>query len=187
MIKTEKINERNSKKEAFVIECISGKSRKIDSGGNGMNLHQIRYTFEHKLLPQWFFEMKDKFAGMLLHEEAILYKLIDDMFKNEGQENPYTPEQFRIEAAKPAEGIMMLKLIFPEPEDEPLCYCSYLFFDNDFEKTGYFCIEKGYDPDDDSPFVCAWTPEGAHVNYGICSFEGQGDFFRCVDIYMEKE
>lgn len=151
-----------------------------------MNLHQIRYMFEHRLLPQWFFENKDKFVGIILQDKTVLYKMINDIFLNEELENPYTPEQFGIEAERLTEEVMMLKIIFPEPEDEPICYCSYLFFNRDFEKTGYFCIEKGNEEGQEQPFVCAWTADGTHLNYGRCSFEEHGDFLRCVEIYMEQ-
>lgn len=112
--------------------------------------------------------------------------MINDIFQNEELENPYTPEQFGIEAERLTEEVMMLKIIFPEPEDEPICYCSYLFFNRDFEKTGYLCIEKGNGEGQEKPFVCAWTADGTHLNYGRCSFEEHGDFLRCVEIYMEQ-
>jgi len=150
--------------------------------------------FEHKLLPQWFFENKDKFVGVILQDKTVLYKMINDIFQNEGMENPYISEQFDLEAEKITEEVMMLKIIFPEPEEEPICYCSYLFFDKDFEKTSYFCIEKGNDfciekgneEGQSNPFVCEWTADGAHLNYGKCSFEEHEDFLKCVDIYMKQ-
>jgi len=152
-----------------------------------MILHQIRYVFEHRLLPQLFFENNAQFVGMVLKDKAVLFRIIDDIFQKEDVENPYTEEQFDIETAKIAEGVMMMKIILPEPEDEPLCYCCYLFFDNNFEKLSFFCIEKGNEIGQMYPFVCSWTSDGAHNNHGNCSFENHGDFLRCADIHMERE
>lgn len=152
-----------------------------------MNTHEIRYMFEHRLLPQWFFEEKERFVGLVLQKKGILYQIIDDIFVKEKVKNPYSVEQFDMETAKITEEVMMLKLIFPAPEEEPLCYCSYLFFNKGFEKLGFFCIEKGNTFGKIQPFVCAWTQDGSHLNYGHCTFEKQNDFLRCADIYMEQE
>lgn len=152
-----------------------------------MDTHQIRYMFEHKLLPHWFFEEKDQFVGMILHDKNVLYKIISDIFQKENVENPYSQEQFDMEAAKVTEDVMMMKIIFPEPEDEPLCYCSYLFFDQAFEKTSFFCIEKGNNMGNMRPFICSWSPDGSHSNYGSCSVEDGQDYLKCADLHMERE
>lgn len=152
-----------------------------------MNLHSIRYMFEHRMLPQGFFEEKARFIGMLLQDKGVLYRIINDIFEKEEVQNPYEEEQFGIEAAKITEDVMMLKIIFPEPEEEPLCYCSYMFFDKDFEKIRYFCIEKGNGVGQPQPFVCSWDKDGTHLNHGNCTFEEHGDFKKCADIYMKQE
>lgn len=152
-----------------------------------MDRHGVRYMFEHRLLPQCFFEDKAQFVGMLLHDKEILYRVISEIFEKESVANPYTVKQFDIDAGKITEEVMMMKISFPEPEEEPLCYCAYLFFDNEFEKTSYFCIEKGNDASQQYPFVCSWSSDGVHHNHGNCTFEKHGDFLRCTDIHMENE
>ena len=114
-----------------------------DERGMIMDLHQIIYMFEHRMLPQYFFEDREKFVWIILENKGILYQIINEIFEKEQMENPYSPEQFGVMSAKITEDVMMLKLIFPEPQEEPLCYCSYLFFDREFKKMGFFCIEKG--------------------------------------------
>lgn len=156
-----------------------------------MNAHEIRYMFEHRVLPQWFFEGKDRFVGMILNDKTVLFRIIDDMFRKEEIKNPYTEEQFKTETAKIAEETMMIKIMLPDPEDVPLCYCCYLFFDKDFEKPGFFSIEKGNNIGSKTsktiPFVCSWTADGSHNNYGNCSLENSQDFIKCADIYIEQE
>ncbi|MBE5943198.1 MAG: hypothetical protein E7264_11780 [Lachnospiraceae bacterium] len=151
------------------------------------DLHGVRYMFEHRLLPGWFFDEGKQLVAMLLHEKSILFELIDDIFTKEGVENPYKKEDFDVDAAKITDEVMMLKIIFPEPEDVPLCYCSYMFFNMDFDKIDYFCIERAEDNDSTCPFVCSWTQEGSHINYGRCSSENNNDLIMCADIYMKKQ
>ena len=107
-----------------------------------MDRHGIRYMYEHRLLPSWFFEDKAQFVGMLLHDKAILFRIIQEMFDKEGLQNPYKEEDFDIEATKITDAVLMLKIVFPVPEEEPLCYSSYMFFDSEFEKTSYFCTDS---------------------------------------------
>ena len=152
-----------------------------------MDRHGVRYQFEHRFLPEMFFEDKAQFIGIVLKDKNILFRVIDEIFTKGEVPNPYSEDDFTIDAARIAEHVLMLKISFPEPEEEPLCYCSYLFFDDEFEKLGYFCIEKGNEESNSYPFVCSWTPEGTHVNHGNCTFEDNNDFLRCADIFMEKE
>ncbi len=151
-----------------------------------MNQHGIMYTFEHRLLPHFFFTDKIQFIGSLLQDKALLFNIINEIFQNEGVENPYHQEDFDLDASKVTDDVFILKIIYPEPEEEPLCYCSYLFFDEEFEKTSYFCIEKGNSESKDYPFVCSWTADGTHRNHGKCSFDKHNDFIRCVQIHMDE-
>ncbi len=151
-----------------------------------MTLNESMFYFEHTLLPGWFFEEKKKFVIAALNDSTFLHRVLSDIFKNEGLENPYKAEEFVAEPAKVREDIMMLRIIYPMPADEPLCYCSYMFFDNDFEKTSFYTIEKGDPKEGPLPYACEWTTDGVHHKLGRCSFENMGDFKICVDAHMEK-
>ncbi len=76
------------------------------------DLHSVRYMFEHRILPGWFFDEGKQLVGMLLHDKSILFELIDDIFTKEGVENPYKKEDFDVDAAKITDEVMMLKIIF---------------------------------------------------------------------------
>ena len=89
-----------------------------------MDRHRIRYMFEHRLLPQWFFEEKESFVAPILKDKGILFEVLDQIFRKENVDNPYSPEQFNIEAAKLTEEVLMVKITFPEPEEEPLPFTS---------------------------------------------------------------
>lgn len=150
-----------------------------------MDGYEIRYMFEHQLLPQWFFEKKFNFIMVLLEDKEFLYKASSAIFEEFEVENPYSKEDFKVETAKMAEEVMVVKMIFPKPEKEPLCYSSYLFFDKEFKKVSYFCIERG--DEEKCPFVCSWEPNGEHNNYGNCTFKNHNDFMSCADIHMEQK
>lgn len=147
-----------------------------------MQIHRIRYFFEHKLLQSWFYENKEQFVGMILQNKRILYRVIGDIFESEGLKNPYKEEDFGAEPIRVTDDVLVLKLIFPEPENTPLCHCVYLFFDEGFEKQDYFCVEKG----EKTPFLCSWDSNGCHQNYGSCTFDEMDNIIRCAEIHMKK-
>lgn len=110
------------------------------------------------------------------------------MLKHENMENPYTPDQFRVGLMRMTEEVFALKIESPEPEEAPLCYFSYYFFNKEFNVTAYYCIEKGRSIlGGEQPFVCSWTADGVHLNHGTCSFENHEDFIRCADLFMESK
>lgn len=148
-----------------------------------MERHGIRYVFEHRMLPQWFFEDTTKFVGVLLNNKDVLYDIINDIFAKENVVNPYSKDDFNVEAAKLTDNVLFVKISFPKPEEEPLCYCSYLLFDEKFEKKRYYCIERGNESGEDLPFICEWTSDGNHVNYGHCGLEEEGVLIRCMELY----
>ncbi len=151
-----------------------------------MNLHQIRYLIEHRLLPNFFYTEKEAFIGMLLNDKESLYKMADSVFRQEKVKNPYSSEQFVVESGKIDEETFMVKLTYPEPEEEPLCYCSYLFFDSSFQYPFFFTLEKGYNQPSDQVMVCAWTPN-SHLNYGQCSRKDNAAFLRCLENYQNQK
>ncbi|RKM56743.1 hypothetical protein D6856_14700 [Butyrivibrio sp. XB500-5] len=150
-----------------------------------MDRHGVRYVFEHRVLPNWFYEDKEQFIGILINDKSVLFRVINDIFEKEEVANPYSEDDFDVITAKVTEDVFMVKINFPEPEEEPLCYCSYLFFDKEFEKINYFCIEKGNEASDNYPYVCSWGESG-HSNYGNCTFDEHNDYLMCADLYMRN-
>ena len=147
--------------------------------------HSIRYFFEHRLMPDGFYKEKEKFIMLLLEDKEILFRIVDDLFNKQDFKNPYTTDQFDIGAAKLEDDVLILKVTFPEPEEEPLCYCSYMLFTTDFKKACYFCVEKGHG--EGFPFVCSWSSDGVHHNYGQCSLEEHDYLKKCMEVFMEND
>ncbi len=146
--------------------------------------YKLGYFLEHGLLPKMFFNDKGKFVNALLSDKGFLYRIAGRLYSEENALNPYHQEDFSVMSEAVSDEVMMIDIRFPEPEYEPLCYHAYLFYDKAFENTGYFCIEKAGSVSGDSPFICSWTPEGKHVNYGTCTLDENENINRCKAVYL---
>lgn len=147
----------------------------------------IRYMHEHRLLPNYFFTRKKQFIDVIIKNNNAIFNIIDKLFTEKNIKNIYKKEDYKVEIGKVTDLVTLIKISFPTPEVEPLCYCSYIFYDNNYEKIGYFTIEKGDKASNYLPYVASWNSEGKHENYGNCSFDKNEDLLKCVDIYMKKE
>ena len=167
-----------------------------------MNLNNVLYTFEHRLLPAMFYKEKQAFIRALLQEEDILPKIFADLCNENGVENPYESEDFRLELIDlddPEYKVIIIS--FPEPSEDALCYKELLFFDSYFKKPMLFTVEysnanealkkmlgdMGNFDLPETPFLCGWDAHGSHVNYGHCSPENDDDLRRCCKIYFGDE
>lgn len=151
-----------------------------------MGRHEVRYAFEHQILPHLFYKDKEQFVGMVLQDKGVLYEIISSIFDKEGVENPYVDEDFEVEPIRLSEDVLMLKITLPEPEEEPLCYSIIMIFDLDFKIIKFYCIEKGNEQGSFQPFVCAWTEDERHLNYGHCGLDDNSGITKCVEIFAEE-
>lgn len=148
-----------------------------------MTLHDALYIYEHKILPTNFFKFKGDFVATVLKRKEVLFKVFDGMLAEEKICNPYAEEEFKVDVLRADDELMILKITFPEPEDEPLCYCSYLFLDKELEKLRYFCVEKGAGIGGVQKYLCSWTQSGEHLNHGVCDLYENEEYIKCLSIY----
>ena len=144
-------------------------------------MKDILYPFEHKLIPSVFYQKQDGFIKAVLSNKELLYQILNDMFFEIEIENPYTPEDVPISVIKLHDTLFVLKITYPEPEEVPLCYCSYIFFTPEFNHLAYFCVEKG----EGRAFLCRWTQESNHENFGEVAMDEQGQILQCLNIYLD--
>lgn len=144
-------------------------------------MKDILYPFEHKLIPSVFYQKQDVFIKAVLSNKELLYQILNDMFIENEIENPYTPEDVPISVIKLHDTLFVLKITYPEPEEVPLCYCSYIFFTPEFNHLAYFCVEKG----EGRAFLCRWTQESNHENFGEVAMDEQGQILQCLNIYLD--
>ena len=147
-----------------------------------MTLYEIMYALEHRLLPNLFYKDKMKFIAILLDHPEVLNEFFDKMCQQEKIVNPYTKDDFQAEPYRVNDEIVMAKITFPEPIQEPLCYCVYLLFDLNFKQANYYCIERGTDEND--LYVCSWDAKENHYNYGHCTW--QDDYERCKELFLNQ-
>ena len=151
-----------------------------------MDLKEVLYSFEHDLMPKWFFEEKKNFIGVVAQQPQVLHSMLGELCRRSGQENPFSPNEFGVEPAQLNENVAMLNIRLPKPPAAPLCLKTVVIFDKTFEKVCYFCIEKGDDATGGFPVVCSWEADGTHVNYGPESHDLDECVLKCVSIYMER-
>ena len=148
-----------------------------------MSVHKIIYSYQHRILPNNLFKFRQDFIALVLGKKDVIYHVLDDIFQEEGMENPYSENQFEVKLIDNTEEFLSVKIKFPLPKEELLCFESYIFVDKEFEKLMYFCIERGAEPD--IAFICSWSEKGAHLNYGSCLYDEQECYKRCWEIYVK--
>lgn len=126
------------------------------------SLHDLRYYFEHKLLPGELYQNTDQVSAFL--RENGPYVMWRNFAQNNGGEVVYTEDQFAMEEVPLEGGGWLIRLTFPKPEDSLLCSRVYLLHNPETNESGYFTVE--YDNFmGDAWFLCGWTPKGNHMNF----------------------
>ena len=134
---------------------------------------QVRYTVEHKILPEMFFseKAKDYFLILMASEGKLIFDFLRFFGRDQDYKCPYSAEDFKLDLhiiRKPDKesedpGKAILEIIMPEPEQMPLCSRIYICHDMKLENFEYFTLEKSVG---DSDALCAWTSAGIHENFG---------------------
>ncbi len=129
-------------------------------------LFDTRYYFEHRLLPQQFYEAPEETIASIL--QTGLYDRWAEYTEEAGADIGYTPKQFGAREMMQDSGIRMLMLTMPAPEKTLLCYRIYLCFDPDSGTAAYYTAEfdEKYDGFyDEGCLICGWKPDGVHQSY----------------------
>lgn len=125
---------------------------------------EVRYYIEHDFIPQTLIENPEQFITALLNGRGLCMKnMYDIIYKNVDSENPYSAEDFKVEHFKIDDNFSFICINMPQKGLEPLlCSRVYLFYDNSFEQTRYFTIEKS--SENNEFYICSWE-NGTHLNY----------------------
>ena len=125
--------------------------------------HQVRYYFEHRLLPQLLYEDPDQLLGFL--NDNGIYTLWYNFTQNNGFDVIYAADDFDQALYQADNGTWYMQVFLPKPEDMPLCCRVYLCWNPDTDQKGYYTIE--YDNYfGDAWFLCGWTEDGVHMDFG---------------------
>lgn len=125
--------------------------------------HDIRYYFEHRLLPSELYENTEQLIGFL--RQNGIYALWANFTGNNGFDVVYPEDAFGMAEFPQEDGTNVMMLSLPKPEDSPLCSRVYLCWNPETGKAGYYTVEL------DSFFgeawyLCSWSVDGNHLDYG---------------------
>lgn len=125
--------------------------------------HDIRYYFEHRLLPSELYENTEQLIGFL--RQNGIYALWANFTGNNGFNVVYPEDAFGMAEFPQEDGTNVMMLSLPKPEDSPLCSRVYLCWNPETGKAGYYTVEL------DSFFgeawyLCSWSADGNHLDYG---------------------
>ena len=129
----------------------------------------ILYQFEHNFLPQWAYGAPDFFNDLINHgEKETLYRAAKNVYDKNGLEFPFKEDDFSGFHVRLDVDTVCVLLRFPEPQEVPLCYCSFIFMDANTNQIQYYTLEKGADPitNREMRFMCGWDKKLEHKQYG---------------------
>lgn len=146
--------------------------------------YEMRYFLEHKALPKALHESRAQLMASLLRGKG---QAMMEFYKKAEEANPmyhcpYTLAQFSMsyrEYINQKCSVFIMRLGMPTPEQSPLCRAVYLCFAGDGCEDAYFTSEL---TPDGQYFICAWTDDDVHLNYGREPVE---DFDRVAELFWE--
>lgn len=149
-----------------------------------MTLKQVRYYFEHRLLPEWLYTEKEKLILTFANEQQkVPFLVMSDLCQREGLEMPYPEEDYQFTLYPVAENVLGGVLTLPEPEEEPLCYRVYFVFNKEFDRLAYYTLEKGQE---EEYFLCGWDAEKTHSNYGSVDLDEEQIRAKIRKLYLAE-
>ena len=131
-------------------------------------VRQCTYSFQHRLLPSWTHDSDGQFyRDIIKHPASVVQDAAREIVGRE------CADAILVELVGEPEGIL---LTFQPPEDSGDCFYAFLaLVDNGFR---YMTLEKaredfglGY-----KSFLCEWTPDEAHLNYGGRLYDDKAGF-----------
>lgn len=161
-----------------------------------MRPYDIYYYIQHNFLCLAFYKEKKEFINVFADVKGkLLFVLARDMLRREGIiDVPFEAEDFDVTFSELSDSISVCKVTFPEPEETALCYCVYMLYDTDFANLMYFTVEKSEDLSSifgkdlglgESYFLCGWSKEGAHLNFGTFDSIDKA-YDKALEIYLKK-
>ena len=126
-------------------------------------LAEVRYYFEHNLLPRYFYEVPENMLDAIRAQG--LYALWASFTTENGVDPTYPAGDFVEHWYTAADGATVLQVELPEPDDNTLCYRICFIYNAESGVAAYYTSESDTFPPD-ACFLCHWTPEGEHILYG---------------------
>ena len=149
------------------------------------DLKKARYNFEHKMLPEMLHSYKSSIINALLDKRGEMFSVYYSMnFPND--DSVFSSEDFTVTPKRVVSGDKMLYIVvadMPKPAYPLECRRIYFCIETSSEITAYYTSELsllgGY-------MLCAWTPDGIHLNYGSSKDNAEEEFRQVGKFFLEK-
>lgn len=145
-----------------------------------------RYYIEQTYLPQVLFNNEQLSTvllnGLLECDAKMMHLMFSSVYKNRGEECPYTEDQFVIRVEEVlskdnAKDFCVITINMPEPEEMLLCSRIFICLEPSLKNPRCFLVEKSFD---DEYALCEKNGEGAHLNYGQVPKDEIEQFKKCA-------
>ena len=163
-----------------------------------MTLVELRYYFEHEVLPKYFFEDSEPFLSDILEvnyeeensDENIIYDLISEIAQEEDVALPYSTEQYKAEvfAMDKDKEEFVIRIRLPEPEEALLCaYIFMLFSMKDLSPIKFYTVELLEKKWRKNIYcLCEWEQNGFHRNHNFVSKKLDKIQDKIIQLYEEQ-
>ena len=129
------------------------------SESSGWTLYDVRYAFEHSMLPRYFYEVPVNMLDTLSGKG--IYSLWASVSTENGVDPTYSEDEYISHWYTASDGSTLLQIELPKPDGNTLCYRIYFVYNDDNGFTGYYTME--YDEMmEDAGFICTWNAEREH-------------------------
>lgn len=159
----EEVVEEAAEEGAVAVEDIAGEAAADAAAASGATLAQLRYHFEHNAMPRYFFDDPANMIDTL--ERVGAFALFSALGDENGVAYPYTAEDFAERSYVNGDGVRLLQLVMPRPEQPPQCFRIYMIYDPATQAAAYYTVEYE-NLLDETALLCAWEADGTHDDYG---------------------
>ena len=133
---------------------------------------QARYQFEHRMMPQYFYDRPESVLNGI--KEVGFYWLWESVCTENGIDPTYPASDYVEHWYSCSDDTVIAQIELPKPDADTLCYRIYFVHNAETGVTGYYTVE--YDGLlGESAFLCGWTPELEHENYGGAALLDKND------------
>ena len=114
-------------------------------------LKDLLNNFQHFFMPKALFNENQDLIAELSESSDLIYVLFNDICVQIERDNPFEEEEFFVKKYQMANDCMVFHLGFPKPEEPPLCWWMYLFFDRKGGSRNCYGVERTDPPESGDP------------------------------------
>ena len=154
----------------FSLPAFAEAASEAEASDAGWTPAEVRYQFEHRMLPRYFYDNPENMLSVL--GDIGLYTLWASVTTENGVDPTYPEADYVQHFYTSADGATVLQIELPQPDANLLCYRIYMVYNAATGVSGYYTVESDtFTPT--AAFICSWTPEGTHMNYGAMEAIGR--------------